>query len=607
MKKRLFNGILLGTAALLCAGGFAACKGSDGNNGGAEKTQIEEVYESYVAYAEENGETPLSYEEWLASIKGEKGDKGDTGANGKDGKNGVDGKDGTNGKDGVNGTNGKDGADGKTPYIGANGNWWIGETDTGVKAAGKDGTNGVDGKDGKDGADGEDGVNGTNGKDGVSVVGATIDENGNLILTLSDGSTLNAGQVAAPDKIDENNKITFKDLGVNGKSVKGKVSNATTEVDFCELIETKGFVDFRVFSDIGGRNEYITKHAELKEGDNLFYVFETCGRAYNIYELTLRRAPMYTITFDTDGGTPCEAQQVEEGAFAKAPETTRAGYGFDGWGYDFEEPIMDNITVKAQWKAIYAVSDGKIIGVTEYGRMQKELVVPSVIDGTNITEIGERAFYDFSVLEKVEISEGIKVVGKNAFYVCVNLTSVVVKGAETIEKFAFWRCDTLSKIELPDSIEKVSGNAFQSPANIGSKYDNAYYLGNERNPYLVLIQAISSNITECEINEGTKVIAGYAFSSCMSISGIAIPDSVQIINENAFYACKNLKTVSIGKNVQKIASDAFYKCTSLTTIKYGGTKQQWEELSSSLEFDAVKTVECFDGTITYGQDETTSE
>lgn len=23
--------------------------------------------------------------------------------------------------------------DGKTPYIGANGNWWIGETDTGVK------------------------------------------------------------------------------------------------------------------------------------------------------------------------------------------------------------------------------------------------------------------------------------------------------------------------------------------------------------------------------------------------------------------------------------------------------------------------------------------
>ena len=38
---------------------------------------------------------------------------------------------------------GGEGADGLTPYIGANGNWFIGEEDTGVKAAGKDGESGV--------------------------------------------------------------------------------------------------------------------------------------------------------------------------------------------------------------------------------------------------------------------------------------------------------------------------------------------------------------------------------------------------------------------------------------------------------------------------------
>ena len=32
-------------------------------------------------------------------------------------------------------TNGKDGKDGLTPYIGDNGNWWIGDNDTGAKAA----------------------------------------------------------------------------------------------------------------------------------------------------------------------------------------------------------------------------------------------------------------------------------------------------------------------------------------------------------------------------------------------------------------------------------------------------------------------------------------
>lgn len=50
--------------------------------------------------------------------------------------------------------------DTQTPYIGENGNWFIGDTDTGVKA------NGTDGKDGKDG---QDGTNGTDGKDAEPV------------------------------------------------------------------------------------------------------------------------------------------------------------------------------------------------------------------------------------------------------------------------------------------------------------------------------------------------------------------------------------------------------------------------------------------------------
>ena len=66
---------------------------------------------------------------------------------------GLDGKDGKDGTDGKNGINGSDGKDGKTPFIGENGNWWIDEIDTGIKAAGtdgKDGINGIDGTDGKE-------------------------------------------------------------------------------------------------------------------------------------------------------------------------------------------------------------------------------------------------------------------------------------------------------------------------------------------------------------------------------------------------------------------------------------------------------------------------
>lgn len=55
---------------------------------------------------------------------------------------------------GNDGKDGKDGEDGITPHIGPNGNWWIGEADTGVKAEGTDGEPGTPGADGQDGADG---------------------------------------------------------------------------------------------------------------------------------------------------------------------------------------------------------------------------------------------------------------------------------------------------------------------------------------------------------------------------------------------------------------------------------------------------------------------
>lgn len=81
---------------------------------------------------------------------GGKGDKGDPGADGAPGAAGAPGKDGANGKDGV------DGKDGITPTIGANGNWYLGTTDTGKPSRGEKGEPGADGKDGKDGKNGTD-------------------------------------------------------------------------------------------------------------------------------------------------------------------------------------------------------------------------------------------------------------------------------------------------------------------------------------------------------------------------------------------------------------------------------------------------------------------
>ena len=74
-RKRLLTLALLCMAVAFSVLGLTAC----GNEGDNRNPQIVAVYNAYVANANEKGSTPLSYEEWLKSIKGEKGDKGDPG------------------------------------------------------------------------------------------------------------------------------------------------------------------------------------------------------------------------------------------------------------------------------------------------------------------------------------------------------------------------------------------------------------------------------------------------------------------------------------------------------------------------------------------------
>ena len=74
MKKKLITLIALLCVMVTCVFGFVAC--GDNPPEDNRDSQIVAIYNTYVAYAEENDTTPLSYDEWLLTIKGEKGDAG---------------------------------------------------------------------------------------------------------------------------------------------------------------------------------------------------------------------------------------------------------------------------------------------------------------------------------------------------------------------------------------------------------------------------------------------------------------------------------------------------------------------------------------------------
>ena len=133
------------------------------------------------------------------------------------------------------GDDGKPGKDGETPYIGENGNWWIGFTDTKVKAAGTDGKDGEKGEDGETPyigengnwwigetdtgvkAAGTDGADGTNGADGLT---PSIGENGNWWI----GATDTGVKAAATDGADGKDGADGTN-GVDGRTPQLKIGD----------------------------------------------------------------------------------------------------------------------------------------------------------------------------------------------------------------------------------------------------------------------------------------------------------------------------------------------------------------------------------------------
>lgn len=71
----------------------------------------------------------------------------------------------------------------------------------------------------------------------------------------------------------------------------------------------------------------------------------------------------YTVTFNSNNGTPVDLQTVANRTMATEPiDPTLDGYIFDGWYYgntlfDFSTPITKNITLYAHWTYIGSASD----------------------------------------------------------------------------------------------------------------------------------------------------------------------------------------------------------------------------------------------------------
>jgi len=92
---------------------------------------------------------------------------------------------------------------------------------------GRDGKDGQDGAQGRDGRDGMDGINGLDGADGVSVTDIRLDFDNSLIITLSNGREINAGEILPPDITDRLKIIINSGANGGGGGDSGTVTNVS--------------------------------------------------------------------------------------------------------------------------------------------------------------------------------------------------------------------------------------------------------------------------------------------------------------------------------------------------------------------------------------------
>ncbi len=81
--------------------------------------------------------------------------------------------------------------------------------------------------------------------------------------------------------------------------------------------------------------------------------------------------------------------------------------------------------------------------------------------GENITEVGESAFEDCSLLYMAVLNDKLKTIGKSAFSGCTYMKEIIVgDNIEEIGEKAFFRCVYIEEFKLTDNIKSIGRGAF---------------------------------------------------------------------------------------------------------------------------------------------------
>ena len=242
--------------------------------------------------------------------------------------------------------------------------------------------------------------------------------------------------------------------------------------------------------------------------------------------------------------------------------------------------------------------------IKKYNGNDAVVNIPSEINGTPVTTIGNAAFRDSSVTS-VTIPASVTEIGANAFAGCTNLTSVnyagdwsnltIQSGNSAVQDAANEQLFDFKFILNNTAVIVISYKGTAADVTIPSCYkgkpvtmiDHAAFHDNSAVTSVTIPDSVTSisddafgfcsQLTNISIPNSVTFIGFSAFNSCTSLKSITLPSSLSTIQSYAFYNCGNLKTIRIPVSVTSIGNCAFADCPSLMTVTYPGSKTQWDD------------------------------
>ncbi len=354
-------------------------------------------------------------------------------------------------------------------------------------------------------------------------------------------------------------------VDLENETISGTFSNGTELFKFDKDITVADDAKYYLCMDIYGQLPIPTKIATLKPGDNTYYLVVENGQNVTTYTITLYVKPTYTVYFETNGGSFVESQEVEEGGFATKPKfSTKLGYTFNGWDFDFNTAITENISVCVKWKVneemknfdFSSTANECIITGIKDKKVDRRIVIPDYV-----TSIEKSAFSGNNNLESVIIGKNVTSIKDSVFCYCENLTSVT------------WNAINCSSF---------ANNVFEW----------------------------CTKLTTVVIGDSVQTIPAYAFNSCYSIKNVTIGNHVTSIGSHVFYGCSSLTSITIPESVISIGACAFSGCDKLTSVVFEDTttwyqtrnQEDWKNKTNGIKFSVDNATQTANYLKTYNYD-----